>query len=550
MRNRPLPSLMADLAKGKVTGTLSSTSGGQTREIMFTNGEIRAARSYVEDEKLGTWLVEQEVLTEDDRALMLLAQGGGGDEPFGQILIEKGYLTLEVLDKELEQLALEIIRRAARAKGAENEFIDGAGEGQLDTLPNVVTSEVILLAAREFSDVDAIREMIGSTDRIIKLRSSLNDMLEEVQLTPTEGFLLSRLDGAGNLTGLIRLSSLPEEDTYLTLYPLLLSGTVVILSEDGEPLPEPEVESTAPPEEQVREEVPQVEEAPAEDTGETKVPEEKLIEDEPSGEKPATIADDATERTEDGVDFTEKQLEERRFILKLSEDVTKVDHYRALGLKRTANPNEVDDAWKKLQNRYSPDSVASYLTDMTSHLERIVERGRAAHEVLSSLRDRSRYDKILRSLDRDYEAIEKSHKEEEGARARRALVEANIKRADELIKQDEFFLAIQLLEQACSIQPRPRELIKLSRLLQRNPPWVNRALACLRRAIETDPKNVEAWLELADFWRRRNHAERQRKSLERVLAIDPDHEEANQMYKDLVGNRELQRLLRRARQMR
>jgi tetratricopeptide (TPR) repeat protein len=187
---------------------------------------------------------------------------------------------------------------------------------------------------------------------------------------------------------------------------------------------------------------------------------------------------------------------------------------------------------------------------MTSHLERIVERGRAAHEVLSSLRDRSRYDKILRSLDRDYEAIEKSHKEEEGARARRALVEANIKRADELIKQDEFFLAIQLLEQACSIQPRPRELIKLSRLLQRNPPWVNRALACLRRAIETDPKNVEAWLELADFWRRRNHAERQRKSLERVLAIDPDHEEANQMYKDLVGNRELQRLLRRARQMR
>ena len=86
--------------------------------------------------------------------------------------------------------------------------------------------------------------------------------------------------------------------------------------------------------------------------------------------------------------------------------------------------------------------------------------------------------------------------------------------------------------------------------MQRNPLWVNRALACLRRAIETDPRNCDAWLELADFWRRRNHSERQRKSLERVLAIDPEHEEANQLYKDLVGNRELQRLLRRARQMR
>jgi Tfp pilus assembly protein PilF len=72
----------------------------------------------------------------------------------------------------------------------------------------------------------------------------------------------------------------------------------------------------------------------------------------------------------------------------------------------------------------------------------------------------------------------------------------------------------------------------------------------MRRAIEADPRNVEAWLELADFWRRRHHAERQRKSLERVLAIDPDNVRANQMYKDLAGNRELQRLLRRARSMR
>mgnify|MGYP001828309313 FL=1 len=60
---------------------------------------------------------------------------------------------------------------------------------------------------------------------------------------------------------------------------------------------------------------------------------------------------------------------------------------------------------------------------------------------------------------------------------------------------------------------------------------------------------MEAWLELADFWRRRNHVERQRKSLERALAIEPDNERANQMYKDLAGTRELQRLLRRARQM-
>jgi tetratricopeptide (TPR) repeat protein len=187
---------------------------------------------------------------------------------------------------------------------------------------------------------------------------------------------------------------------------------------------------------------------------------------------------------------------------------------------------------------------------MSAHLERIVERGRAAYEVLSAFKARARYDEILKSMAKDSKPIEEPEKAAADAKARKTLVEANLKRANELIKEDELYLAIQLLEQACALEPRPQELIKLSRLLQRNPLWVNRALACLRRAIEANPRNVEAWLELADFWRRRNHAERQRKSLERVLAIDPDHDQANQMYKDLVGSRELQRLLKRARSMR
>jgi hypothetical protein len=510
--NRPLPSMMADLAKAGVTGALSATADGATREIMFTRGEIRAARSYVEEEKLGTWLVTRGKIAEDDRALMLLAQGGGAPQPFGQILVNKGYMTLEELDAELEQLALEIIRRASRAPGTSCEFIEGGGEGQLDTLPNVVTAEVVLLAAREFKDVDAIRAVIGPPDQKVKISVSLNDMLQDAQLTPTEGFLLSRLDAAPDVAGLIRLSSLPEEQTYNTLYTLLLSGTVIV--GDGSQIDQP---------------IP--------------VAEKK----EPGEEK---VEEAAEEPSEEEFDLSERQLEERRYILKLSEEVTKVDHYQALNLKRDANPGEIKESWEKIQNRFSTENPVSYLRDMTAHLERIIERGRAAYEVLSHFRARARYDEILKSLATDRKKTDAAEKAAVDAKARKALVEANVKRANELIKEDELYLAIQLLEQACALEPRPAELIKLSRLLQRNPLWVNRALACMRRAIEADPRNVDAWLELADFWRRRNHAERQRKSLERVLAIDPDNQMANQMYKDLAGNRELQRLLRRARSMR
>ena len=510
-KDQPLPSVMADLAQKKVTGSLMVTSEGSTREILFTNGEIRAARSHIEAEKLGMWLVSRGKITEDDRALILLAQGGGDPPPLGHILVTRGYISHGELEEELEELALEIIRRASAAHRIASEFVDSGGDGQLDTLPNVITSQIIVLAAREVSDVEAMRAVVGSPDQAVQVSGSLNDMLEEVELTPTEGFLLSRLDAAHDVASLIQLSSLPDEQAYSTLYTLLMSGSIVVGGGGGEK-PGPSG--------------PAVEGASAQ----------------PKRRPPKAGAPDQ-------LDFSEHQLEERRHVRKLSEEITKVDHYRALGLNRNADSNEILEAWEKIQNRLSPETSPAYLKDMTSHLERIGERGRAAYEVLSNTRSRTRYDEILRSLARERSPMGGIEKPAVDAKARKALVEANLKRANELIKQNELFLAIQLLEQACAIEPRPDELLKLAKLLRRNPLWVHRALACVRRAIEANPKHLNSWLELADIWRRRNHPERQRKSLERALAIDPDNKRAKQMYKDLAGSIELKRLLRRARRM-
>ncbi len=511
---RPLPTLMAEFAAARATGSLQAASGSSMREILFTNGEIRAARSQMEEEKLGMWLVDRRKISEDDRALILLAQGGGTSPPFGHILVARGYISADELEHELQELALTIIRRASAAPRTSCQFVDGGGEGQLDTLPNVVTSQIVLIAAREFSDTDAIRRVIGPPERRAVLSPSFKQMIEEVELNPTEGFLLSRLDAAKNIAELVRLSSLPEAQMYTTLYTLLLSGTVVL---EGEAAVGPATPATPV------------------DLDVEPVTELETLAEEPEAEYG---------------DFSERQIEERKFIRKLSEAVTKVDHYKALGLPREANPAEIKDGWTNIKDRYSPE-VANrpHLKDMVGHLERIVERGRAAYQVLSSHRARERYDGILKAVEAESHGIEKSKRGLVDPQARKTLVEANLKRADELIRDNELYLAIQLLERACALDPRPNELLKLARLLQRNPLWANRALACLRRAIEADPKHVDSWLELADFWRRRNHVERQRKSLERALAVDPDNDAANRLYKELAGSRELQRLLRRARQM-
>ena len=105
----------------------------------------------------------------------------------------------------------------------------------------------------------------------------------------------------------------------------------------------------------------------------------------------------------------------------------------------------------------------------------------------------------------------------------------------------------RLLEQACALDPQPEQLLKLAKLQMRNPLWIGRALDRLRIAVEVDPTFVEGWIEIANFWKVRGHTERQRKALERAVGADPWNETAAEMYKKLVGGRELDRLLRRVR---
>ena len=419
--NRPLPSLMAQLAEEKATGLLVATSEGAKREIIFVDGEIRAARSDLEEEKLGLWLVQREKVSEDDRALTLLAQGGGDSPPLGHILVTRGCIPQEALELELQELALAIIREAATAPRSSCEFVEGDGGGQLDTLPNITTAQITLLAAREFADVDSMREEIGSSDQPVRLAGSLQDMLEELVLTPTEGFLLSRLDGANDVASLIQISSLPESEAYSTLYTLVISGAVIV----GE-----------------RRAVPRIKKAPKKPA--------------PGGpmDEPSAVAA-AAEPVDEEV-LTDRQREERNYVRKLSDEVTKVDHYRALGLRPDSSRDEIAEAWKKIQKRYSPTrSGEEHLRDMAAPLERIVERGREAHELLSETRARRRYDRILDTLEHERRSLDRSDRGETDPEARKVLVEANLKRAEELVHDGVRCLGMATGLQACVLAPEP-----------------------------------------------------------------------------------------------
>jgi len=502
-QTQPLPEYMARLASANASGSLTVSTAEARREIIFVNGEVRAARSSLESEMLGTWLVERQHISEDDKTLTLSAQGGSDSPPLGHILVTRGSLDQPTLESELQALAMAIISRAAEAPHAYCEFLKDEDRQQPDTLPNLTTRQVLLVTARQFSNLESKRATLGSLDQAAWPAEGFDSTITELDLTPSEAFMLSRLDGTRKLSRLVTLSAMAEDEAISTLYTLKMARVITV-----GPAPLPVPVSREP------RDVP-VEPIPIDENG-----------------------------------LRGNQVAERQEIQRLAERVSRVDHYRALGLLHGAVPRAVDEAWNSMQTRFNPNrALEPHLTDLRRQLETITTRAQEAYEVLSNPVSRGRYDPILKTVQQEAASLRdgaKKRKTDRGARAE--LVEANLKRADELAEDGEVYLAIQLLEHACTLDPRPAELLKLARLLRRNPLWTNRSLGCLKKAIEVDPGFIDAWIELAEFWRRRNNAERQRKALERALSADPEHSRANQMYGQLVGQKELQRLLRRARQ--
>lgn len=510
--SQPLPTRMAQFAAEKSTGTLVIGTDDARREIFFVVGEIRAARSNVEGEMLGMWLVGHQWITEDERALTLLAQGAESVGTLGHILVKRGCITQSELENELQVLTLEIIRRSAREANPRFGFMGGQGDPQPDTLPNITTSQIILIAARECRDQVAMWDLLGSFDQKVSLKLSLESVLGQLELTPSEGFILSRLDVAKDLSALKHLSTMPEQEVVTSLYSLVVAGVVGI-----EAQPETGAEKL-------------VVETP-------EVPEEPVIE-------PAGVQIDA------GIDesgFEKRHLDERHRIIELAENVTRIDHYRALGLKKGAGSEQIEKAFSVIRKRYSPRRVDEpHLIDQRANLNAIVDRAREAYELLAEPKTRRRYDKVLTTVS-EQQKVHDSTKPRTDPEARRSMVAANIARADQLIQAGETYLAIQLLEQACAMDPQPEELLKLAKLQMKNPLWIGRALERLRIAVEVDPTFVAGWIEIANFWKQRGHTERQRKALERAVGADPWSEAAAEMYKKLVGGRELERLLRRVR---
>jgi len=511
-----LPTLLRDLYVGRRTGRLLFRhEAGVERCVRFREGRVVGASSSVPAEHLGEQMVEQGRLSALDleRATELVTSHG---VRLGQALQELG----AVEASELEQLLAEHARGVLMAVFAapDGSYAFEAQDLHQAPLEDVTlklsTPEMILEAVRRIDDPDVVRFGLGDRDRVLALSTDPLLRFQKIQLSPADGYVLSRVDGTLSAAEIAQLIPLPAEDVERSLLGLVCTGVVEYANvppRAQRPARPPSLGANepAPPARAAAPAPAQVSEAP------------------PPGPAPSAAP------------ARPGEAERRREIEETLAGLKGKNHFEVLGIPRASNETQVKEAYFRLARRFHPDSTRQdpALADLHDDLETIFIRVGEAYAVLRDTGRRSAYESDLASrAPRHVAAPPAGTPAADGPEpatpdpaAAAQRVDAAIAAAERLIGAEKFWDAIQLLERVESLaqgKQGVRLRYVMAKAVVRNPHWVKRAEELLVGVVKDDPGHVGAHWLLAGIHRKGGLRARATSMLRRVLELQPEHEEA------------------------
>jgi serine/threonine-protein kinase len=223
----PLFQLIRDIFVGGRTGHLHFTRPKEWRSLRFLKGQILHATSDVEGEHLGDVLVRYGLLTQDDleraRTVVLAER-----KKLGTVLDAMGLMAKGELESSIKLHVREVLFNVTEMPDVKFSFEELGEDTFLETelQSRVAPGEMILEAARRIQEPAVVTAVLGDIDRVIAPASHPVLGAQKLTLTPTDGFVLSRVDGTLTAREVFHLTPLPAEDTERSLFALLCTGAV------------------------------------------------------------------------------------------------------------------------------------------------------------------------------------------------------------------------------------------------------------------------------------------------------------------------------------
>jgi len=367
------------------------------------------------------------------------------------------------------------------------------------------TEQLILEAVRGTLDSEAVRASLGDLDRLL-VAVATAALAEDRTLTPTENYLISRIDRTSTAREVLQLVPGEPDEVERSLLGLLLTGR---LGWGPARARAPVPERSAPPK--------------------------------PTPPPPVEVPAEAASAPPPAAEMDEQILAERREILEHFQALPQQNHFEVLGVQPGCTDGEVKQAYVALVKRYHPDVHRDpRLADLHDVLEGIFIRIREAWEVLGDAKSRATYEarfapRASVRAEAPSTAASASFAQPAASDATEATAaEGLLPPPDEVFREAQFLFSqgrywdtIEMLEAALPRFQQGRQehrgRILLARACARNPNWIRKAEDNLQRVVREDPTNVDAHFELGMIYKAEKRPLLAQREFRKVVDLRPDH---------------------------
>ncbi|MGH9443671.1 MAG: DUF4388 domain-containing protein [Thermoanaerobaculia bacterium] len=222
----PVPMVFHRIVEARARGTLTLSNPGESVHLFFVDGELKTAASTRSGMRLGETLLLHGLVEEEqvNEAVRAIESGTGGR--IGKLLVEKGYLTGEVVEKEVRGQVEEIF--FSTFLWTEGEFSFLPSEGKLDPAVSLdlPTRALIIEGVRRAPFDGDLERALGDPSSYVRA-TNLVMKIDSLRLNSEEAYLLSLCDGKTRLRDILRLGT-SRSETRQILYVLLAGGLIAL----------------------------------------------------------------------------------------------------------------------------------------------------------------------------------------------------------------------------------------------------------------------------------------------------------------------------------
>lgn len=516
IKEHPLGELLREISVAKLSGALRVTRERIKTVVYLDAGEIIFAASNLRIHRLAECLRRWAILTDEQ---LLRVGEKDSDVELSEALLAANLLDQHALEIIFARQVAEIIRPVLLWTDGTWDF-DPRVRLAKNVRVQIETSKLLVESARRLPTQFAAQRFKNSNETISPNASAS----QELDLLPTESFILSRMDSPARVHELVAISGLPEAETLHAVYALTFSD---YLRRESWPVAF----------------APQVV-AQAQAIGEAML----------KGGAAAKSEAKAAAQKSAPTDAPEAEMDEERALEELFARLERAtNYYQVLGISRSSGADIVKRTYLKLAKRFHPDRFHQNAM-LHTRVENAFTRIAQAYETLKDKQTRAVYDL---KLEKEKEAMHAAGFSQAPKATDRSAPTGDARapsdaptqsstaseqyRAEDIfkqgltaLKQGNQVLAVTRLGEAARLAPRQaRYRAYYGRALAARAQTQRQAEAEYQAALAIEPQNSSYRVMLAELYRELGLFRRALAESERALSIDPQNQGAQQLLKAL-----------------